>query len=147
MHPYVCNYVLYIVVKKNLSQSQLLRVHATRALNENTLSWCAQNNMSCWASCQALFPKNFIQFLRHVGHWIFGAKIQKDVEVMDEEIVELVVDLNEAWLNLEDKFGDWGTTFGNDFLYFLDAQYCANFWGNKDSKDIFNWDTIVGNNK
>ena len=66
---------------------------------------------------------------------------------MEDEMVELVVDLNEAWLNLEDKFGDWGTTFGNDFLYFLDAQYCANFWGNIDNKDIFNWDNMVGNNK
>lgn len=36
-------------------------------------------------------------------------KSQKDVEVIDEEIVELVVDLNEEWLkwlNREDKLGD-----------------------------------------
>ena len=75
---------------------------------------------------------------------------QKDVEVIDEEIVELVVDLNEEWLkwlNREDKLGDWGTTLGKDFLYFLEAQYCANFCGKADNMVIFNWDTIVGNSK
>ena len=66
---------------------------------------------------------------------------------MEDEMVELVVDLNEAWLNLEERFGDWGTTRGNDLRYFRDAQYCAKSWGSNDRSDILNWDSTVGNNR